>query len=54
MATDTKADKEPEPVGGMLSGEAFKPPAEPAPDPRANQYALALALRTPKPTSEGS
>jgi hypothetical protein len=41
---------------GMMSGEMFKPPAEPAPDPRAHQFALATALRIPKPatTEEGS
>lgn len=38
---------------GMMSGEAFTRPApEPAPDPHAHQYALADALRVPKPTIE--
>lgn len=42
MATDTKADEEPKPEGGMLGGTFTR---EPEPVPHAEQLQLADALR---------
>ena len=41
---------------GMMSGDACKPPPEHKPDPLERNYAMADALRRPKPTTteEGS